>query len=200
MSASPTTAHVTAEYLPGRAAAAESWVEVKIPAARSVLLAAQELRAHLHGLDDVDVAGAAAEVALEPLVDLLVGGIGVVLQQPRRRHDHARRAEAALKSVALRERALDRVELPLLRHALDRHDARPVRLRREHGARFHRPAVNVHGAAAALAGIAADVRAGELELVAQEIHEQRAVLDRLCVILAVYLDGDLGHFQIPGFK
>ena len=41
-------------------------------------------------LDDVVVAGAAAEVALEALADLGLGRIGILLQQRHRRHHHAR--------------------------------------------------------------------------------------------------------------
>ena len=53
----------------------------------------------------------------------------------------------------------------------------PLRLRGEHVARLHRAAVDVDGARAALAGVAADVRAGEPQVVAQELDEQRARVD-----------------------
>ena len=53
----------------------------------------------------------------------------------------------------------------------------PFDLRREHVARLDRAAVDEHRAGAALRGVAADVRAGEGELVAQEIDEQRARVD-----------------------
>src|SRR6187551_2631669 len=48
-------------------------------------------------LHDVLVAGAAAEVALEGLAYVLLGRRGVLLQEARRRHDHAGRAVAALE-------------------------------------------------------------------------------------------------------
>ena len=54
---------------------------------------------------------------------------------------------------------------------------RAVGLRRQHGAGLHGAAVDMHRAAAALAGIAADVGAGEAEMVAQQIDQQRAVFD-----------------------
>ena len=57
----------------------------------------------------------------------------------------------------------------------------------------------MHGAAAALAGVAADVSAGESELVAQEIDQQRAVFDLARVFDAVYGDFDFGHELISGF-
>src|SRR5262249_59633468 len=71
-----------------------------------LLLRAQHLRALLHRLDDVDVAGAAAEIALQPVDDLVLGRIRVVFQEARRGHDHARGTEAALQAVAFRERLL----------------------------------------------------------------------------------------------
>src|SRR5690242_3269097 len=41
----------------------------------------------LDGLDDVHVPRAPAQVARDPLADLLVGGLGVLLEEPRRLHD-----------------------------------------------------------------------------------------------------------------
>jgi len=74
-----------------------------------------------------------------------------------------------LQAVAFRERLLNRMELALLCHTLDRHHLRTVHLRHYQGAGFYRPAVDVNGAAAALAGIAADVSAGKTQVVAQEV-------------------------------
>src|SRR3954447_8391811 len=49
-------------------------------------------------LDDVVVAGAAAEIALETLTDFLLRqAVRMLLHQVDGRHDHARRAEAALQ-------------------------------------------------------------------------------------------------------
>src|SRR5438552_1825125 len=59
-------------------------------------------RAGLHGGDDVVVARAAAQVALEPLADgVLVELPALGLGQRHGRHDHAGRAEAALQAVVL---------------------------------------------------------------------------------------------------
>src|ERR671920_494434 len=60
-------------------------------------------------LDDVVVAGAAAEIALEPLADFLFRGIRIALHEIDRAHDHAGRAKAALQAVVLAERRLHRV-------------------------------------------------------------------------------------------
>src|SRR5262249_49129110 len=128
--------------------------------------------------------------------------------QVDRRHDHARRAEAALQPVILAEGFLHRMELAVLCKALDRGDLGTRRLDGEHRAGLHRAPVHVDDARAALAGVAADMRAGESELVAQEIDEQRAVLGidryRLPVHLhgngchgSTLMDGDAESFGIP---
>src|SRR5216683_2911296 len=54
----------------------------------------------LHRLDDVHVARAAAEVALEAFANLVIGRVRVLLEQVGRSHDHARGAVAALTGVA----------------------------------------------------------------------------------------------------
>src|SRR6185437_8611312 len=55
------------------------------------------------GGDDVLVSGAAADAARDRGADLLLGGVGVLVQQRPRGHQHARRAEAALERVHLVE-------------------------------------------------------------------------------------------------
>jgi len=117
----------------------------------------------LNGLDDVVVAGAAAEVPFEPVPDLLLGRVRDVLQQARGRHDHAGRAVAALQRMVLRECALHRME-PTGAEAFDRHHVPAVGLHGEDGAALDRLPVQVDGARAAGAGVAAHVRAREPEL------------------------------------
>src|SRR5215217_3484469 len=61
--------------------------------------------------DDVLVARAATDAAGDRGADLLLGRVGVLVQQRARGHQHARGAEAALQRVLLVEALLDRVEL-----------------------------------------------------------------------------------------
>src|ERR1700736_1693600 len=76
----------------------------------------RELRGGLlHGFDDVLIAGAAAEVARQRVADRGFVGVGGVLEQDGGRHEHPRRAEAALETVAVPERLLQRVQLRALR-------------------------------------------------------------------------------------
>jgi hypothetical protein len=111
------------------------------------------------------------------VLDLLLAGVGRVLQQRRGGHDHPRGAEAALQAVAVDEGLLDRVALGPLRQAFDAGDPPTLGLQRQHGAALHRLAVEQHRAGAALAGVAADMRAGQAQLLAQYFDQQALRLD-----------------------
>src|SRR5262249_57602960 len=65
----------------------------------------------LDGLDDVDVARAAAEVARDRMPNLGLARVGILLQQRGRRHHHARCAEATLQPVLLEEALLHGAQL-----------------------------------------------------------------------------------------
>src|SRR5262249_2027641 len=80
---------------------------------RGVRLAGgQALRGERDRLDDELVARAAAEVAGDCALDLLATGPRVALEQVERRHEHARRAVAALERVRLVKSLLQGVENP----------------------------------------------------------------------------------------
>jgi hypothetical protein len=57
----------------------------------------------------------------------------------------------------------------------------------------------VNDAGAALAGIAADMRPGQVEMIAQQMHEKCAILaiDRHC--LAIDFEFDCGHVEPPDY-
>src|SRR5260370_27581573 len=76
----------------------------------------------LDGRDDVLVAGAPAQIAFELLADLLVGRIGVALQDADRGHHHARGAEATLQAVQVPKRLLHWMVGFTLRQPLHRVD------------------------------------------------------------------------------
>ena len=90
-----------------------------------------------------------------------------------------------------RERALQRRQLAVVAgQVLDRAHARAVGLDGEHHAALHGLPVELDRAGAAVAGVAADVRAREVEIVAHEVHEQPPCRNLALVRLAVDLDGD----------
>src|SRR3990172_2445167 len=83
-----------------------------LPCGRSV----RQVAGHLAGCvldssDDLLVAGAAAEVALQAVPDLLVAWVRMPLEDLQRGQHHPRRAEAALQPMLLPEALLDGVEL-----------------------------------------------------------------------------------------
>src|SRR5258708_31150380 len=83
-------------------------------------------------LDDVQVAGAAAEIAGDGLADLRLAGIRVARQQRAAGDHHPRRAVATLEAVLLPETFLDGMELAVLLQALHRRDLAAIGLHRQH--------------------------------------------------------------------
>src|SRR5574343_195264 len=73
----------------------------------------------LHRLDDVLVAGAAAQVAAHAHADFGFARVGVLLQEAVGAHEHAGGAETALQTMLLVEDLLDRVQHALVGEALD---------------------------------------------------------------------------------
>ena len=75
------------------------------------------------------------------------------------------------------EGLLHRMELAVRCEPLDRRDLEAVRLNGEHRARLHGLAVDEHRAGAARRRVAADLRPGQAETLAQDIDEELARLD-----------------------
>src|SRR5438477_6854587 len=102
--------------------------------------------------------------------------------------------------MTITERLLDRMQRVARGEALDSHDLCPARLHCKHGARLDRTAVKMDGAAAALAGVAANMRSGEAELITQEVGQKRAVFDfagaRLAVNIEFYFCHDLNSVWV----
>src|SRR5262245_22268753 len=149
------------------------------------------------GLDDVDVAGAATEVALQRLSDLCLARVGPLLQQAHRGHHESGRAVAALERVLLVVRLLDRMELPVLGQPFDRGHVAAVGLDREQRARLDGLAVEQHRAGSARGRIAADMRARQSEALTHEVYEQLARLHVRLVPLAVDGKRNLSHLHSP---
>ena len=113
------------------------------------MLLRRGFRRRSHRVHDVLISGAAAQVAVQAVPDLLLAGIGIALQDLLGDHDHARRTETALQSVLVPEGFLDLVQLAVGGHTFDGQDLRAVGLDREHGAALDGLAVQLHGASAA---------------------------------------------------
>src|SRR3954447_598344 len=153
-----------------------------------------ELTGHVEDrLDDLLVARAPAEVALDAGLDLVHARRGVAGQQVADRHDHAAGAEPALHGVVAREGRLDVGQPPLLRLTLDRLDRGAVRLGREGEAGVDRPAVEQDRAGTALAGRAALLRARQPDALAQEAQQRPVLLDLALVHETVHRHRHLHH-------
>src|SRR4051812_8392900 len=154
------------------------------------LLAAHLGRRVLHGLDDIVIACAAAQVALQAMTNLFFARVRITLQQIAGGYDHTGGAVAALEPVALPEAFLQGVQLAVLRQPFDGGDLRAVGLNRQYGAGFDADAIEHDSAGATLAGIAADVGSGQPKRIAQIMHQQRSWLDIALVGPTVDCDRD----------
>src|SRR6266567_5752197 len=85
---------------------------------RNLLRHLHFLRGVLYRLDDVDVAGAAAQVARDANADLLLGGVRIMLQERQAGHHHSRRAIATLEAMLLVETFLQGMQFAILLQAL----------------------------------------------------------------------------------
>src|SRR5207248_5804201 len=145
----------------------------------------------LHRLDDLLVAGAAAQVPADRIADLRLGRIRIRVQQSLRGDEHSRRAVAALQAVRLAEAVLQNAHRAVgFRETLDGGDAVAVRLHRVHEAGPYGFPVEHHRARAADAVLAADVRSGEAKVFAQPVDQRQPRRHLGRSRLAVDLDGD----------
>src|SRR5262245_24509720 len=144
---------------------------------------------------DVMVAGAAADIAFELVADgLLIELVALAPDDIDRRHDHAGRAIAALQRVVLAERLLHRMQRAVrLGEPFDRGDVGALHLPGKGRAGLHRLAVDMDHAGAALRGVAAHMRAGQPQVLAQELHQQGARVDVTGDGFAVHRHSDGGH-------
>ena len=138
-----------------------------------------------HGLDDVLIAGAAAQIRRQHVEQIVVADIRLALEHADRQHQEARRAEAALQAVVIHEGLLHRMQFVAVGQTLDGANFLAVGLHREHQAGAHRLAVDDHRAGAANAVLAADMGAGLPAILADGVDQRAPRLDRDGVVAAV---------------
>src|SRR6266511_13585 len=105
----------------------------------------------LNRLDDLHIAGAAAQMPDHGVADLVLARIGVLVEQRLCRQDESRGAEAALDAALLHEGFLDLIELAAVSERCDGLDVLALRLHRQIEAGVDRLAVDENRAGAALA-------------------------------------------------
>src|SRR5438270_4648536 len=162
---------------------------------RPGLLPAHARRGQFHGLVDLQVSGAAAQVARQRLLDLVPRGSRVLAEQRFRGEQEGGRTVPALRRAELGEGVLERMQRPAPCHSLDGFHAVPRAREAEHQTGKHGLAVHEHGAGAALAQLAAMLRAGETQVFAQHFEQGLVGRERDLDGLAVQLEGDL-HFGV----
>src|SRR3989441_13002086 len=154
---------------------------------RSRVLSAHASRRQLDGFVDLDVTGAAAEVARERLLDRVARRTRARREECLGGEEERRCAIAALRGAELGEGLLERMERAARRHPLDRLDPAPGAGEAEHQTGEDRRGVEQHGTGAALAQLAAVLGAREPQVLPQHL-EQGVVrrgggLDRFAVQL-----------------
>ena len=128
----------------------------------------------LDAVDDLLVAGAAAEMRLERLGDFVARRFVAIVAQADGPHRHAGDAEAALHAAAADERLGDLLAM-LFVEAFERGDRFALGLLGLERAGEHRFAVHQHRAAAALGlRLAAVLGRGDAELVAEHVEQRPA--------------------------
>src|SRR5436190_13433478 len=152
-SALPTTRN----GVPGRPTAAVSLTAafLRVPIQglprRLGLLPPHASRSQFHGLVNLQVSRAAAQVARQRLLDLVTRGSRILVEQRFGGEQEGGRTVPALRRAELGERVLERMQRPTLCHPLDRLHAMPRAREAEHQAGEHGLPVHEHGARAALA-------------------------------------------------
>src|SRR2546423_3969839 len=165
------------------------------------LLPAHARRGQFHGLVDLQVSGAAAQVARQRLLDLVTRGSRVLAEQRFRGEQEGGRAVPALRRAELGEGVLERMQRPASCNPLDGFHATPRAREAEHQTGQHGLAIHEHGAGAALAQLAAVLRAGETQVFAQHFEQglvgRESDLDGLAVQLERDLHFGVGHLWKP---
>src|SRR5438132_6506993 len=134
---------------------------------------AQQTGGAFDGAQDADMAAAAADVVVECGGDLASRRRWIAVEQSLGRDQDAGKAIAALPGLLVEKSLLQRMG-PLRRaQSLDRHDRLARHCRQWLAAGFLRPAVDQYHAAAALLLAAAEFRADEPEVVAQDVEQRR---------------------------
>src|SRR5256712_9086120 len=190
-SAFPTTRKAAVRRSGGRSAAVFLRVAIQRLPRRLGLLPAHAGRRQFHRLVDLDVSGAAAQVACQRLLDLVARRPPVLGEQRPGGEQERWGAVAALRRAQLGERVLQAMQPAALRHPLDRLHPAPGAREAEHQAGEHRTRIHEHRAGAALAQLAAVLRAGEAQVLAQHFEQRLVRCERDLDGLAVELQRDL---------
>ena len=154
-----------------------------------------------YGGDDILVSGAAAEHAAQRVLYRRVVGSVLPSEQVGRRHQHARRADAALGRAMQVKGLLEPGQAAARRfQPLDGQHLAPLDLSHRRHAGTDLAAVQQHRAGAAIARIAADLGAGHRQLFTEHVGEAPDRVGADLGRVAVEGEGNLrlrGHHALP---
>src|SRR6266404_5963136 len=140
------------------------------------------------------ISSAAAEIARHGRVDILVGGILVVLKKCDRLHDLARLAVTALRHPDLHPRLLHRMHG---RYAFNGRDLGATDVAHGSDAGAYRRAILMHGACAAQRHAAAELRPRKLRHVAQIPKQRHFGIAVKSLLLPVHFELDHSSSDEP---
>src|SRR6266566_5159673 len=147
-------------------------------------------RGQLDRLIDLDVAGAAAEVAGQRVFDFGACRLGIAGEQRLGGEQESGRAVAALRGAQVGERLLQGMQLAALRHRFDGSHRVAGARETQHQARQDRRSIQQHGARTALAQLAAVLRSGESQVLAQYLEQRLMRCERHFSRFAVHGERD----------
>src|SRR5215472_1361373 len=154
-------------------------------------LAGHPCGSQLHGFEYLEVAGAAANVSGESLLDLFAGRLRGFVQQHFCRQEKSRCAISALGSPELSKRLLQRMELRSLCHAFDRDDFMSVQGDPQDQAGEHRTTIHEHGATSAFSQLAAVLGAGKRQVFAKDFQKRLVRGKRHLDPLTIHMEANL---------
>ena len=161
-------------------------------AGRGDLPLTEDFRRQQDAVDDLHIAGAAADIIADGEGRLLAGRLRIHVQQPLGGDDHARDAEAALHGACFTEGEGVDLLFPVA-ESLHRHDGLALQLVRLGDARLGGLAIDEHVARAAGALAAPVLHGGEVQRVPQ-------IADELLIFLdddGLSVHGESGHIVLP---
>jgi hypothetical protein len=148
------------------------------------------------------VVRAAADIARHCRPDFLSGWMCIAREQTFGAHELPRSAEPALRSVMVYERLLKRIKVLTIREAFDRPHFSSVGPYREIAARVDWLAIQQDRAGSAFAPVAANLRARQPEVIAQQFRQSPTIFHLKSMLSAIHQQSNsrAGHPQGSGFR
>jgi hypothetical protein len=157
---------------------------------------AQLLRSILISFDDVDVAGATAQVAGNRVSDFVIGRIGVLTKEGVSSHKHSWSTVTTLQSMLLKEAFLERMQFAVLFETFDSGYVSAIGLHRESCTRLNGTPIHHDSTRTTVACVTTDVCSGKSERFAYEVNEQQSRFNfgGMLSAIDVYFNGNRRHF------